>query len=132
MRVSDTKLECRVCHSHINARGLIDLSESEFISLKKHVQGCPKRLVPQFDVMQLLLEVSSDHYKDIPSSERLKMINFDDPRLCETDYMALTGLKKADFDAVVDEMQRMRHSSQWSRRNSVGVYLTRLRTGILS
>jgi hypothetical protein len=119
-----------VCHVHLNERGLIDLTDNDFVLLKKRVKQWPKRLVPQFDVMHLLIKISCDQYKPVQTSKQLKMINFDDKRLSQADYMALTGLKKTDFDTVVHEMNNMRQSQRWSRRNSVGVYLTRLKTGM--
>jgi hypothetical protein len=104
------------------------LEEAEFIRLKHRVKQFPKRLVNQSDVIELMICISAMHYKAALKPQMLQMIDFDDQRLRPSDYKTLTGLKKDEFDTIVNE-QPLRQSKRWSRRNSLGIYLTRIKTG---
>lgn len=121
-----------MCRNHLDKHGLLQLTEIEYAEMKKRAANGSKRFVSQLEVINLLTHVSCDHHKAKSSHSKLKMINFDDPRMSENDYVVLTGVKKVQFDALVHEQDHLRDSKEWSRRNSIGLYLTRLRTGNLS
>lgn len=127
--VSEQFLGARVCKIHLDYHGLLDFTYDQFVQTKKGVKMIPKRLVSQLDVMNLLIRVSCQQYKDRLGSQNIKMINFDDSRMSQSDYVTLTGVKKVEFDELVTEQDKFRQSKRWSRRNSLGLYLTRVRTG---
>lgn len=122
-------LDSRVCRIHLDDHGLLDFTPKQFAQTKKAFKKIPMRLVHQLEVMYLLTRVSCQQFKDRSGRKSLKMINFDDSRMSESDYITLTGVKKVDFDELVTEHVTMRQSKRWSRRNSIGLYLTRIRTG---
>ena len=119
----------RVCKIHLDDHGLLDFTPDQFVQTTQAVKKSPKILVPQLDVMKLLTSVSCQQYKDRLGSQNIKMINFDDSRMSQSDYVTLTGVKKVEFDQLVTEQYKIRQSKRWSRRNSLGLYLTRARTG---
>lgn len=120
---------CRLCESHTNMNGLIDLDHQSYLRLTQRVRSFPKQMVAQSDVIHLLVCASSKDYIATATDSRLKMINFDDPKLRSSDYSTLTGLKMNEFDILLTEQANLRQSKRWSRRNSLGLYLTRVKTG---
>ncbi len=63
---------------------------------------------------------------DQPESKSGDAITFD--TLADDSYKALTGLTKAEFDFMLAALP-LRTGSEFSKRDSLGIYLLRMRTG---
>lgn len=84
----------------------------------------------QEQVMNFMVHVSVQTYKDQKRATETpgKKIDFDDPSMKDVDYTVLTGLRKFQFDELLECLD-LRSTDTWSDRNSLGLLLTRIRTG---
>jgi hypothetical protein len=117
----------RMCLVH-NNNGVFDPSQEFFLHLRNMGNHLPLIFVDQSDIIALMIEVSAFYYKMNETTKQ--KLNFDDMRLSNNDYMTFTGLKKSQFDSMIVELP-LRDCQTWSKRNSLGVYLTRIRCGQL-
>ncbi len=84
------------------------------------------KVVPQRDIQDFLLQVNAAVY----GRSVKKSIDFDDQSMSSKTYKTLTGLNRNQFQSLLSDTD-LRSNARWSKRNSLGVYLTRLRTGHL-
>ena len=56
-------------------------------------------------------------------------IDFDDDNLDDEDYVSLTGITRDQFDNLMFQIKSLR-KKKYSLRNSIGILLTKLRTGV--
>lgn len=110
---------------------LITLSVQEEQQLKDlETRSTPSR-VTQLEIMDLLIEITQEVYTLTPkTTQKPVLVSFEDPDVGSDDlYRTLTGLGKQDFDSLLQDI-RLRSSKSWNKRNSLGLYLFRLRTGL--
>lgn len=90
----------------------------------------PPQLFSQETVVSFLVEVSSQTYKadQKDTHSPLKKIDFDDPAMTESDYRVFTGIEKSQFNELLQHLP-LRSTETWSDRNSLGLLLTRIKTG---
>lgn len=110
--------DSRCCKTHIED-GYLSKEALSLLTTTKHEEQLSRS-----DICKLL----SDLRDTIKSSTYL---NFDVPSLLsEEDYSNLTELKKEQFSELVNELQSMKNNFSRSKRTSLAVFLTKLRTGL--
>ncbi len=106
-----------MCRSHIAQDARIAITQEQLNRMRW-------ALIPQKQLKELLVDAGSAWISDRRS--KLRAIDFDNC-YSDTDYMVLTGLTKSHFDDLLERLDL--RDKTWSRRNSLAVYLVRLRTG---
>lgn len=111
----------RCCPGHLsdnvfNTKATEQISESRCTSMFNHS-----------DLMSLITEI-----RDIAIKGNEKRIDFDnDKSLSDSDILTLTGISRRNLDDLCLEVQgQLRESSTRSVRTCLGIFLTKLRTGM--
>ncbi len=112
-----------MCDRHATD-GLLRLSADEHLIIESRRSSMDTRFVPQRDIFDFLLHVNAAVYRRSVK----KSIDFDDPSMSCKTYKTLTGLTKDQFNVLLADTD-LRSNVRWSKRSSLGVYLTRVRTG---
>jgi hypothetical protein len=71
-----------------------------------------------------------ENIRKAAKDNRNKRVDFDDNGMNDNDYESLTGLNRAQFDDLLTYIKNSKKSQNRSIRGSLGVFLTKLRTGL--
>jgi hypothetical protein len=108
-----------ICAQHLHADGLKS-------TMRVHPSAFEFKPVTLADIQDLARRNNDPHVRKDAAHT---FVSFDDASLTEDDYWSLTGVKKADFDELVQTLG-LRTGSIWTQRNSLGVFLMKLRVGL--